>query len=47
MRFLLGITGMALLPVQPWIGLSLLLAGEFAERSLFFRAGVAWRMPGL
>lgn len=47
MRFAIGIAGAVLMLVQPWFGLLLLITGEMLERSLFFRAGVAWRMPGL
>ena len=46
-RFALGLAACALLPFAPEIGLGLALAGEFAERYLYFRAVDAPKMPGV
>ncbi len=46
-RFALPLAGLALLPFSPPAALILLTAGEIIERSLFFRAVTANRMPGL
>ncbi|HEY2574312.1 MAG TPA: DmsC/YnfH family molybdoenzyme membrane anchor subunit [Verrucomicrobiaceae bacterium] len=45
-RFTFGLFGIAAMLAQPVAGLFLLLAGEFMERHLFFRAAAAWKMPG-
>jgi formate dehydrogenase iron-sulfur subunit len=45
-RVLLGIIAVLTLPASPALAFGLWAAGEIIERSLFFRAGVAWRMPG-
>ena len=54
-RFVLGLAGMACLvcllsgkvpPVTGLIGFVCLLAGEFLERTLFFKAVVPLKMPG-
>lgn len=57
LRILAGLAGGVILPVAAtfglatafaaWLGLALALVGELAERSLFFRAVVAPRMPGV
>jgi Fe-S-cluster-containing dehydrogenase component/DMSO reductase anchor subunit len=46
LRFIIGLTGVGCLLQAPMLGLGLLLVGEFLERSLFFKAGAAWKMPG-
>ncbi|MEM1157011.1 MAG: DmsC/YnfH family molybdoenzyme membrane anchor subunit [Verrucomicrobiota bacterium] len=46
-RFALAVMGAVLLPVQPWAGVACLVLSEGCERYLFFRAVVAWRMPGV
>ncbi|MEZ0274304.1 MAG: DmsC/YnfH family molybdoenzyme membrane anchor subunit [Roseimicrobium sp.] len=45
-RFAAGMLGASLMLHTPVVGLLVLLAGEFLERIIFFRAGAAWRMPG-
>lgn len=45
-RFASSILGLALLWLEPWSGILFLVAGELIERSLFFRAVNAPRMPG-
>lgn len=44
-RFMAGVGGAALLLHSAWLGFGLLLIGETLERTLFFRAAAAWRMP--
>ncbi len=46
-RFLAGFAGAALFPAAPAAGAVFLVAGELIERSLFFRACPANRMPGV
>ncbi|MEM6885583.1 MAG: DmsC/YnfH family molybdoenzyme membrane anchor subunit, partial [Verrucomicrobiota bacterium] len=45
-RQLLALIGVALLWVNPLAAFGILLLAEGCERYLFFRAVVAWRMPG-
>jgi Fe-S-cluster-containing dehydrogenase component/DMSO reductase anchor subunit len=46
LRFVAGIVGVMALPFAPVIGCVLIAAGEFVERTLFFRGAAAWKMPG-
>ncbi|MEM6823372.1 MAG: hypothetical protein AAF558_15700, partial [Verrucomicrobiota bacterium] len=46
-RVVLGFVGLMLLPVLPWLGVLTILISEGCERYQFFRATVAWRMPGI
>ena len=46
-RFVTGATGALLLPCFPGPGAGLVIVGEWLERSLFFRACPANRMPGV
>lgn len=45
-RFALGLLGLCLLPIHSVAALVALGVGEFLERSAFFKAVVAYRMPG-
>ena len=45
-RFACGLLGVALLPFSLPLGILLLFAGEFLERSTFFKAVLAYKMPG-
>ena len=45
-RVACGIAGLVLLPFYLPLGILLLCAGEFLERSTFFKAVVAYKMPG-
>jgi Fe-S-cluster-containing dehydrogenase component/DMSO reductase anchor subunit len=47
LRFTLGAFAAAALPFAPSLGLALGLAGELAERTLYFRAVDAPKMPGV
>jgi Fe-S-cluster-containing dehydrogenase component/DMSO reductase anchor subunit len=44
-RFAIGLCGAVFMLHSAWLGLALLLIGEYLERTLFFRAAAAWRMP--
>jgi hypothetical protein len=44
-RFVAGLCGAAVMLRDTWMGFALLLMGELLERTLFFRAAAAWRMP--
>lgn len=44
-RFAIGVLGVVLMLQSTWMGFTCLLIGEALERTLFFRAGAAWRMP--
>jgi DMSO reductase anchor subunit len=44
-RFAFGLCGAAFMLHSAGLGFVLLLIGEYLERSLFFRAAAAWRMP--
>lgn len=46
-RLALGVAACGVLPFAPGIGLGLALAGELAERHLYFRAVDAPKMPGV
>ncbi len=45
-RFVIGLFGVVLMLHNAWAGFACLLIGEFIERTLFFKAGAAWKMPG-
>ena len=45
-RFAFGLVGLALFPLHLPIALVMLFVGELLERSTFFKAVVAYRMPG-
>lgn len=44
-RFAIGLCGAVFMLHSVWFGFALLLTGEYLERTLFFRAAAAWRMP--